>query len=67
MPFAYGIRLLNRVNPSIMPWAWAVNGCMSVIGSTWMVILSMNAVFNAVLIFAVFIYFVSFWAISKIT
>ena len=63
VPFAYGIRLLNRFNPTVVPWAWAVNGSMTVIGSITAVILSMNLGFNAVMITAVLIYFLAFFVI----
>ncbi|UCD56133.1 MAG: hypothetical protein JSV16_09825, partial [Candidatus Hydrogenedentota bacterium] len=64
VPFAYGIRLLNRWNPSIIPWAWAVNGCCTVIGAILTAILSMNFGFNAVLISAIVIYLVAFAALG---
>jgi hypothetical protein len=64
IPFSYGIRLLNRYNPTIIPWAWAVNGCLTVIGSILTVIVSMNFGFNVVLIAASLIYFMSFIAVS---
>ncbi len=60
VPFAYGIRLLNRWNPSLIPWAWAVNGCCTVIGSILTVILSMNFGFNAVMLVAILTYQVAF-------
>jgi hypothetical protein len=60
IPFAYGIRLLNRFNPTIIPWAWAVNACATVIGSIVAVIFSMNFGFNFVLIAAIVIYGVTF-------
>ncbi len=63
VPFAYGIRLLNRYNPTIIPWAWAVNGCTTVIGSILTVILSMNLGFNFVLVGAIIVYFAAFAAI----
>jgi hypothetical protein len=66
VPFAYGIQLLNRFNPSIIPWAWAVNGCLTVIGSILTVILSMNFGFNAVLVIAVLIYWVSFFSVQRL-
>lgn len=65
VPFAYGIRLLNRFNPTIIPWAWAVNGSMTVIGSILAVILSMNLGFNVVMVTSVLIYLVSFTAVNK--
>ena len=30
--FPLGIRLAERANPRLVPWAWATNGCMSVVG-----------------------------------
>jgi len=63
VPFPYGIRLLNVQNPSIIPWAWAVNGCCTVIGAIVAVILSMQFGFTIVLIAAGLIYVVAFSAI----
>jgi hypothetical protein len=64
IPFAYGIRLLNIMNPSMIPWAWAVNACFTVVGAILTVVLSMNFGFTAVLIVATVIYFAAFAAIS---
>jgi hypothetical protein len=63
VPFAYGIRLLNRVNPTLIPLAWAVNGCLTVIGSILTVILSMNFGFNVVMLLAAIVYLGAFFAI----
>lgn len=60
IPFAYGIRLLNRSNPTLIPWVWAVNACLTVIGSILTVILSMNFGFRVVLEFAVVMYWIGF-------
>lgn len=65
IPFAYGIRLLNHFNPSIIPWAWAVNACCTVIGSILTVVISMNFGFSSVFAFAVVIYFIAFAAVSR--
>lgn len=64
VPFAYGIRFLNIKNPSIIPWAWAVNGCFTVVGAILTVVLSMNFGFNALLIAAMLTYFAAFAAID---
>jgi hypothetical protein len=66
VPFAYGIRLVNRYNATIIPWAWAVNGCTTVIGSIVAVIFSMSFGFNSVLIGAVAAYFIAFLAVRKL-
>jgi hypothetical protein len=33
VPFPKGIRLLSQGAPGLIPWAWAVNGCTSVLSS----------------------------------
>jgi len=66
VPFAYGIRLVNLKNPSIIPWAWAVNGCCTVVGSILTVILSMSLGFNAVIVMAAFIYIAAFTALATV-
>jgi hypothetical protein len=70
VPFAYGIRLLQRLNPTIIPWAWAVNGCCTVTGSILTVVLSMNFGFNFVLGAAIAAYLAAylaaFLAVSRI-
>jgi spermidine synthase len=64
VPFAHGIRTLERDNPSLGPWAWAINGCMSVIGSILTVIVSMNFGFAVVLWIAAITYIVAFAALD---
>jgi hypothetical protein len=32
MLFPIGVKLLDRQNGNLIPWAWATNGCMSVLG-----------------------------------
>lgn len=66
MPFAHGIGVLRRVNESFVPWAWAVNGAATVVGSVVTVIVSMNFGFHAVLLAAACIYVVAFAAIDKL-
>lgn len=63
IPFAYGIRILDARSPGLIPWAWAINGCFSVIGSILTVVISMNLGFNVVLALSGTIYLGAFWAI----
>jgi spermidine synthase len=32
-PFPTGLRILNRGVPRLVPWAWGINGCASVVGA----------------------------------
>ena len=66
IPFAHGIRIVEQVNPSFVPWAWAVNGCTTVVGSILAVILSMTFGFAAVLFAATLVYLVAFAAIDSL-
>ena len=56
MPFPLGIRILDQVSPQLIPWAWGINGYMTVVGSVLSVILAMTLGFNAVLLAAAAIY-----------
>ena len=52
LPFPTGIRILDRRAPQWIPWAWAANACLTVIGSVLAVILSMHWGFSAVVVLA---------------
>jgi hypothetical protein len=65
VPFSYGLRVLERSFPHLTPWAWAINGCSSVVGSVATVVVSMNFGFAAVLWTATVVYAVAFYALLK--
>jgi len=50
MPFPKGIAWLERAAPDLTPWAWAVNGCASVVSGVLAAIISLSAGFTAVLL-----------------
>ncbi len=60
MPFPTGLRLAGRESESLVPWAWAVNGATSVLGSVLAVVVSMTAGFSMSLVFAGIAYGVGF-------
>jgi hypothetical protein len=49
IPFPSGLALLSRSRQGIVPWAWGVNGALSVSGSVLTRILSTSAGFSTVL------------------
>jgi len=63
MPFPLGIRLLNHETPALVPWAWAVNGFLSVFSSIFCVVLAMAFGFANVLWIAAVIYAGGFTAL----
>jgi spermidine synthase len=66
IPFAYGLRVTGEHAPELTPWAWAINGCTSVIGSILTVVVSMNFGFSAVLWIASLIYVAGFLALQRL-
>lgn len=64
IPFPVGVRALGEKNPQLIPWAWAINGCCSVIGPLCAILLAMAAGFRNVLLAGALVYFLAFLNIS---
>ena len=45
-----GMRLLHARQPSLVPWAWAMNGALSVMGATLAIFIAMNWGFSVTLL-----------------
>jgi hypothetical protein len=50
MPFPLGLAWLERNAPDLVPWAWAVNGCASVVAAVLAAILALSYGFTVVLL-----------------
>lgn len=50
VPFPRGIALVEQRSPGLISWAWAVNGCASVVASVLAAMLALSAGFSWVLI-----------------
>ena len=55
-PFPAGIRRLGRAAPEAIPWAWAVNGCASVVSSILATMLAVSFGFSWALYLAAALY-----------
>ena len=44
------MRLLHARQPSLVPWAWGMNGALSVMGATLAIFIAMNWGFSATLL-----------------
>jgi hypothetical protein len=51
LPFAAGIKVIERYEPALVPWSWAINGSFSVISSVLAVIAALTWGFSTVLWF----------------
>ncbi|MEK6699142.1 MAG: hypothetical protein AABZ10_08890 [Nitrospirota bacterium] len=63
IPFPLGISVLESVAPGLIPWAWAVNGCFSVLAPVLAIMLALSAGFQFVLLFGAAMYLAAFWVI----
>lgn len=60
IPFPLGLSLLTTKNPSLIPWAWAVNGCFSVLAPILAVMFAITAGFKVVMIAGISMYLLAF-------
>lgn len=56
IPFPTGLKLLGEREASLIPWAWAINGCCSVLAPPLAVMLAMAVGFSGVLFLAALAY-----------
>lgn len=50
MPFPLGMSAVHRRDSRVVPWAWGVNGTLSVLGSVLAAMLSIRLGFSAALV-----------------
>ncbi|MCD2450003.1 SAM-dependent methyltransferase [Methylicorpusculum oleiharenae] len=56
MPFPMGIASLSRTSPELIPWAWGVNGCASVISAILATLIAMQFGFSVLVFMALGLY-----------
>lgn len=50
IPLPTGVRLVAAAQPQLVPWAWGINGALSVLGATLAVFIAMNWGFSVTLL-----------------
>ncbi|MCK4664093.1 MAG: hypothetical protein KAT68_14590 [Bacteroidales bacterium] len=65
MPFPLGIKYLSLNNKNIIPWAWGINGCFSVVSTVLATIIAIEAGFVMVFLFAALAYFLTLFSKFK--
>ncbi len=63
VPMPAGLRLLAARAPGMIPWAWGINGALSVVGATLAIFVAMNWGFGATLLSASGIYLIGLAAL----
>ena len=56
MPFPLGLARVSREVPALVPWAWGINGCASVVSAVLATLLAIEFGFTAVVALAVALY-----------
>jgi len=59
MPFSLGLATVQQHSPHLLPWAWGINGCASVLSAVLAVLLAIEIGFNGVMLSAVVLYFIA--------
>ncbi|MBL4752912.1 MAG: hypothetical protein JKY52_04825 [Flavobacteriales bacterium] len=60
MPFPIGLKAVNIISTSDVPWAWGINGCVSVVSTTLAVIIAVEFGFTVVMLFSAAAYTIAF-------
>jgi len=67
LPMPTGLRLLGARAPHMIPWAWGINGALSVVGATLAIFIAMNWGFNTTLVAASSVYLAGMVAFATAT
>src|SRR5262245_9386611 len=59
IPFPLALSRVSSCAPALVPWAWGVNGCASVLSAILATLLAMNLGFTCVMLIAIALYFVA--------
>jgi SAM-dependent methyltransferase len=59
LPFPLGLRSVADAVPSLVPWAWGINGCASVLSALLATLLALHVGFSGVVLLAAGLYLVA--------
>jgi len=65
MPFPTALVQLGSDSPALIPWAWGVNGCASVVSAVLATLLAIHVGFSLVVLAALMLYAFAFMAFRK--
>lgn len=65
LPFPLAMSRLGRTAPGLIPWAWAVNGCFSVLSPVLAVMLALAAGYRTVLLAGAGLYLLAYGVMRK--
>jgi len=59
LPFPLGLGRLSEHMPALVPWAWGLNGCASVVAAILALLLAMEVGLRATLAIALMLYLIA--------
>ena len=65
MPFPVALSELGESNRELIPWAWAINGCASVISAVLAALIAVDYGFTVVIVVAVLLYVIAMLSFPK--
>ena len=65
-PFPYGLQKVADRMPSLIPWAWGVNGCASVVGAVLATWIAVHVGFSGVIVLALLLYAAAAMALRRL-
>jgi hypothetical protein len=66
IPFPMGLSMLSKNNPELIPWAWAVNGCFSVLAPILAIMFALSAGFKIVILTGMLMYLLAYLSLRII-
>lgn len=64
IPFPLGLSHLGKQSPALIPWAWAMNGCCSVLAPVLAIMIALSAGFSMVIFAGAMFYLCAFLAFT---
>lgn len=65
IPFPSALTRLGELAPNLIPWAWGINGCASVLSAVLATLIAIHAGFSTVIVMAGFLYLVAWLTFPK--
>jgi SAM-dependent methyltransferase len=66
MPFPMALAKISQTTPALIPWAWGINGCASVISAILATLIAMQFGFTVLVFLAVILYGLAAWCFPKL-
>jgi len=66
MPFPMALAKISQITPALIPWAWGINGCASVISAILATLIAMQFGFTVLIFLAVVLYGIAAWCFPRL-